>query len=78
MKYIIIEGEYGEVPIVFGDSISHDIFIKLKIPIKSAGFVKITPITPSRVTCTCHGSSHSLDMKPREDDDILIESCLAV
>ena len=79
-KYVIINYDGFEVPIIFSSLIQHDCFRNLQ-PI-SAGFVTLTGADkPDENACICanaldvyaYGESVSLKLKSREQDTAIIK-----
>lgn len=77
-KYVIMSSPvHGEFPIIFPSSIKHSMIVKsIKseypgISCTSAGFVDIVSNDIS-----CYGSSTSLKIKSRPEDDIIIKVIL--
>ncbi len=67
MKYIVVRGPGGEVPVLFGQSLEHRwVAAQLGGPrnVVSAGFVHLRG---TRVEC--HGHSSSLGIEARADED---------
>ena len=67
MKYVIIEKNFAEVPIIFPDMIPHDFFSNLK-PI-SAGKMRVG----KNNEYFAWGASHSLQLKSRPEDAEIIK-----
>ena len=75
-KYVIIEQNHLELPIIFNQIFNHSDFKDIG-PIVSAGFVRITEIKEVDTMFTieyqpvvvCYGESTTLKMKSRPDVD---------
>lgn len=79
MKYVVFTNEeVGERPILFPEWMEHKVMAKamerqLDINPRSAGFVKFDIDGDYHVKPVCYGESKSLDLKPHEDDEKIIE-----
>ena len=72
MKYVIVNHNGCEVPIMFADVIEHVMF-KYNDPISAGKFrAEIEPEYLDEIVITTYGESTSLKLKPRpEDADII-------
>lgn len=79
-KYIVVEGRYGETPIVFANAIEHaEMANSIGQKVISAGFVTIgrrrTPFEEGLVA-KVEGESTSLGLRSRREDGVLITKML--
>ncbi len=71
-KYLIVEHEGMPVPILFSSLIKHrDLASALDRPVISAGHVRLAP-SGETIFVQTYGEAGSLQMKPRDDDEVLI------
>lgn len=68
MKYIVLDGQYGDAPIIFPDSMEHRAFSQaFDAEVVSAGFV-----TFGFGKVQCYGQSVSLNVASRSEDSALV------
>jgi hypothetical protein len=74
MKYVIVEINGCEVPLMFPDCVKHDTFAEMK-PIAAAKFSTIVDTSSGepKLLYKVYGKSKSLNLKcrPTEDSDII-------
>ena len=68
-KYIIIEKNALELPIVFSPCMSHDYFSGLCVNIISAGFASFGTTKEGRASVCAFGESTTLKIKSRPEED---------
>ena len=71
-KYIIIDSDFGELPIVFSELFKHSDMKAIQGKIVSAGFCFID----HNGQYSCYGDSVSLGLKSREEDATILNKML--
>jgi len=79
LKYVIINKNGYDYPIIFPVTLDHSTFKDNKII--SAGFVDITAgftvDDPSKIECVTYGKSVTLNVNSRQEDDAIISNMIA-